>query len=389
MTPKQGLLLQDEKILTAKRLAFRNLWRLDRDLFVRDDHSEMKDVHQVCLQQVSIISVMQQTKENSVSLAEFLIGLPSYFERVLRNSFPPEKQAKLDMFLAHLGLEANQCVSIIDDCNCWLARLREHGADYLIRNVDVAVSIPATPLCFDVDDRPMLDAAGGKTTQQGDWAERIVELCFDPKEFSIRSYFSALCVLSHEFWCHSLSRLRVHPEIPAAAPQESWGCDPGDLWEEGWMDFVQSLILEWEIDGIVNDPMYVAAFFDNCGRFASSRNDPSCGHARSFGYRTAQHFYQFLRHSFRQTDHFACLVLLSLELNTIDCSSDLKKDFVAKVSECFNLDLAPTGTPQSMDELEQHLLRQKDSLFKVLEAAGAGRARINLLDLLRRMELIA
>ena len=131
MTPKQGLLLQDEKILTAKRLAFRNLWRLDRDLFVRDDHSEMKDVHQVCLQQVSIISVMQQTKENSVSLAEFLNGLPGYFERVLRNSFPPEKQAKLDMFLAQLGQEANQCVSIIDDCNCWLARLREHGADYL------------------------------------------------------------------------------------------------------------------------------------------------------------------------------------------------------------------------------------------------------------------
>src|SRR5579863_802578 len=122
MTPRQGLLLQDEKILTAKRLAFRNLWRLDRGLFVRDDHSEMADVHQDCLQQVSRISVMQQTKENSISLGEFLNCLPAYFEGALRNSFPAEKQAKLDMFLAHLGLEANQCVSIVDDCNCWLAR---------------------------------------------------------------------------------------------------------------------------------------------------------------------------------------------------------------------------------------------------------------------------
>jgi hypothetical protein len=50
------------------------------------------------------------------------------------------------------------------------------------------------------------------------------------------------------------------PKFSPAPAQEIWGCDPSDLWEEGWMDFVQSLILERELDGIVNDILHVHVF---------------------------------------------------------------------------------------------------------------------------------
>src|SRR5258708_35135517 len=111
MTPKQGVVLQDEKILTAKRLVFRNLLRLGFGLFARDDHSEVSGLREDCLQQVLRISGMQQTKQSAVSLGQFLEFLPDHFDAALRPVFPPEKIARLAVFLAYLGLEANQCVS--------------------------------------------------------------------------------------------------------------------------------------------------------------------------------------------------------------------------------------------------------------------------------------
>ena len=388
MSSNQGLLLIDEKVLTAKRLAFRNLVRLGFRLFARDDHSELSGLREDCIQQVARISGLQQTQENAVSLAQFLASLPEYFGKVLPDVFPPEKKATLESFLAHVALETKECISIVEDCNSWLLALRNLGADYLGRIVDVPVSMPATALSFDVDDKSMLDGAGAVTKQANGTPGRLIELCFNPVDFSFASYYSTLCVLSHEFWCHALSRIRVHQEISPMPAQEVWGCDPTDLWEEGWMDFVQSLILQSELDAIVGDPLHVAAFVENCPRFAIARNDPSRGQARSFGYRTALHFHRFLQQHFREADHFACLVRLSLEFNTIDCARDIKQDFVDAMSECFDLDPILTGTAESIREYQQALVDQQTRLHSMLAKSGAGTSRIDVILLLKLLKIL-
>jgi hypothetical protein len=316
---------RDEKVLTAKALAYEVLAQREQSLRKEGD-DRFREVDE----SIGSIETLPGAAEAQVSLNTFLGEALAYLDGRLTRTF--KKAGPVKSYLAHLQQTIKNPVSITTQCQQWLAALHAIGARYLKQYSLSPAAIPKMRLGMDVDSSCCLRGLSGKTEEED--KERTIWVYYTTKEFRLESYFAIPYILSHEFWCHGLSKRCSGQKNPSEEPPV-FGCSPKDAFEEGWMDFVQHQILSDEIRRIIGDGGLHPVFRRHCTGCYEERNDRAKRNDLYYGGLVAEYFLGFLgqwsehlggmdaRHLFYQ---------LSLDLNALGCSGEAKGELVDELA---------------------------------------------------------
>ena len=234
---------------------------------------------------------------------------------------------------------------------------------------------------------PAVSAVTHSTTGGG----RQITIYLKSDSLDFESYFKIPSLLSHEFWCHALANLA---NLTPGQERSTWrGCDPQNPWEEGWMDFVQNLILRASDFPLppghlpcLTPPLYRASTLNEV-----LRADPANGIQRAAGWNSAMFVMSFFRQYYSRFRPDDLLIDLSLKLNAINELPEKKTRVVA----FFRKYLAPPdfGADAAVS-YDRNMVGRRNELFRllapVLDFRADGRSvSIDVAKLLKIVENIS
>src|SRR6266403_3960230 len=323
--PKK-LTLLDEKILTAKALAF--------DVFVLHERAWLADRAEAVErleQSVDGFGSLAVASDSTERLEEFLDHGIAFLESSLGPVLGDDSPLLL-VYVSHLNQSRKKWLPISVQAEQWLGRMQKLGQKYLGQCSKEKLTVPKVRLYSDMQQKSCpLHGLGGLTDEEE--GERVIWIFYFPPDFCLEGYFSIPYVLSHEFWCHAWSGL-----APKGAKRKSkselFGCSPRNIFEEGWMDYVQFKILEKEMEAILGESSRVATFQDQSEAFHQLRNSRSGYRPVRYGALAARQFHGFLEQyadQLKVSDPDALFFQVSMDLNLLPGLADAKCDLVVEV----------------------------------------------------------
>jgi hypothetical protein len=351
----------DEKTLTAKAVAFRVLSRhqfnWDKEL---DALGKLKE-------SIVAAGTLHKAEHANVGVPGFLREHFAYIETSV-SPLLAKKSPLLGAYLSDLSEAHKRWISIAAEAEQWLRNIEALGTDYLKRYTMRKVKFPKTRLYQQVSaDDCALRGLGGLTLEEN--AERIIWLFYDAQTFHLASYFSIPYVLSHEFWCHALSRLDS-AETTKKRTEEIFGTDPSNTFEEGWMDYVHIEILLREMPRIIGSELDETYFDDHSRTSHESRTNKPGTIAAHHGYLVARRFHSFLeqnRNRLKIQDPWEVFLQLSLDLNLLPGDPDPKSYSVAELGNRLGISALGEKARASVSrKMAQSLLAKHEALAKTL-----------------------
>jgi hypothetical protein len=323
----QAPLPEEDWALTAKAAAYRAFALHEVELFA----SGVGEEPAAKVETLKLIQGIHALKLETPDGEAFFGEVGDHLSSSLKRLFSPDSLA-LNYFLDSFRSETQKFGSIRDEINSWLTALLTVSNTYF---TTADLIRPVLKLKCEIDRDLKLGVSGKTEPNSGNLkeADRHIVLIFNPAAFDHESYFAIPYVLSHEFWCHGLSRW-VRVQGPAA---DGWtGCSPLDSWEEGWMDYVQFQILKNQVTQVLPNPASLESLMVRYGNlYAVERYAGDELILRGNGYQAADSFHRFLncREKYLGIDLTSSsadelFTLLSLDLNSIECDAKIKQSFV-------------------------------------------------------------
>lgn len=341
---------RDDALLTAKAIAFRTLSSLEKLLFVSSEGSEDHPARGTVLSAVSGFTSFKELQKPLISTPEFLSSVREHLVGTIAKTCDNGRVVS-DIFAHAFISEAERYISIVAEIQRWMHDLTSFAMRYF---TGFEISIPTTMLQLRID--PYLNVAiGGVTVPTA--SGREISLVINPTLFSISDYFSLPCVLSHEFWCHALSSIVIGR---ATDPGEEWaGCRPNDIWEEGWMDFVQGETLISELSTFVSDSPALQFHFSRHSKAElSTRQSPGNSILLARGAGAAEALLRVLRQYYHKTGGDDLFLQLSVGLNALRCPEQFKVGFVEFVWQSLNPGSSSVGANPALLVMSRHELHE-------------------------------
>jgi len=311
----------DEHVLTAKAMAFSVLEQHAQ--FWTDEHLPLLAELEAA---IGTAELLRTAARENVALTTFLKDYVGSIDTRVRPLVKKSPEL-FDAYLDNLQGAQSDWSPITQQADRWFDRLKIIGADYLQRFTTEKTKMPPIRLEQKVSPQHCtLRGLGGVTDE--DKSGRIITLFYDREAFGKHSFPSIPYILSHEFWCHGLSRLvaeETRNESPPRVNNEEdsdmpFGTDPANGFEEGWMDFVQLKILERELHRFTDIPQFEALFHSHSTSCQSERNSQHGNAVVRHGVTVAERFYSFLEQSFDSltvAELDAAFLGTSLDLNLL------------------------------------------------------------------------
>jgi hypothetical protein len=312
---------RDEKVLTAKAIAYEALAGREQSL-----RREGEDRFQEVDSSIGSIETLKRAGLAHISLDKFLQDAVDYLDARLTPTF--EDPAALKAYIAHLKLVIRKPVSLTKQCQKWFAEMQTIGERYLKQYSLSLDTLPKMQLGLEVYRDCRLRGLSGKTDEKD--GERVICVYYATKKFSFESYFAIPYILSHEFWCHGLSK-RCSGQRNLAEEKLAFGCSPRDAFEEGWMDSVQHRILLAEMERILGSSRLLPHFERHCTACYTERNDRATRSGLYYGTLVADYFWNFLEQwaiELGNVDARHLFFQLSLDINALDYPAEAKGELV-------------------------------------------------------------
>jgi hypothetical protein len=320
------LTLTDEKILTAKALAF-DVFVLHERVWLTDHAEAVERLEQF----IDGFGSLAVASDSTVDLEEFLNHGIAFIETSLGPVLGDDSPL-LAAYVSHLKQSRKKWCPISTQAEQWLGSMLELGRKYLDQCSRREVTVPKVRLYSDMQEKSSpLQGLGGKTDEEG--GERVIWIFYFPPHFRLESYFSIPYVLSHELWCHVLSGL-ASGGGRTKGKSEIFGCSPRNIFEEGWMDYVQFKILEKEMETVLGESGRIAAFQDRSEAFHQLRNSRAGYRPVRYGALAARQFHGFLElyaEQLKVSDPDALFFQISIDLNLLQGLTDAKCDLVVEL----------------------------------------------------------
>ncbi|HKD82588.1 MAG TPA: hypothetical protein VKH81_23055 [Candidatus Angelobacter sp.] len=377
---------QEELALTAQAAAYRAFAHHEVQLFAGRPGVEDLPARQ---QVLKAIGSLYAVRLPDTDRAAFIAQVAEHLGASLKNFFDPQKSA-LNYFLTTYKNEALKFSSIGTEVESWLAKFNKVAAGYF-GPATIEREFPKLRLLFEIDERLKLGVSGRTelNTEDIKSADRNIVIRFNPAQFNAESYFAIPYVLSHEYWCHGLSRWRHGSE----GRMVDWtGCSPLDSWEEGWMDFVQFQLLQRVLENSDNDAAMDGQVFKHCSAAAVARYAGDEKVLRGKGYQGAWALLRFLKTRVAQLmmrlnsmPPDELFLALALDLNALYIDARIKRNFVLWIAGYLSQAPVTLGPPTSLSDQDQRLvagrLRLTEIFVRNLQESAPG-TKLNVVKLL-------
>jgi hypothetical protein len=384
----QELRRTEEMALTAQAAAYRAFAQNERRLFSEQEGAESLPARSQVLNAIKALYAVSGLSGSDKEA--FFEEIGDHLGSALRGFFEPGK-GSLKFFLDDYQSETLKYGSIKDEVNSWLNRLRAAASQYLSPKLTLDPSFPLIDTRLEIDESITRGISGKTEPNISDSrvSDRTIVLSFNPSQFTQESYFAIPYVLSHEFWCHCLSRWYR----PSGEAEQWRGCDPHDPWEEGWMDFMQTHLLRSKIVNETDAGATIESLFvKSCNQYSAARYEGGAHIERGLGYRAAERFLRFLITRERllfddcgDTSVEDIFVKLSLDMNGLDIAPKLKRQFATWTLDFLDLDqLSQNGAAQS----DQLLIQKRKALTEIIARnIEQDPAKIKSLNVLKLLSL--
>jgi hypothetical protein len=360
----------DIKALTAKAVLYRTILRYEAD----KSHARLRDRKNLLSTLVSTTQLFPMD-DNQVEIPQILELFSHTLEVLLKASIYRDLA---DDIVTAFREEAKDYGSIKEELDSWLKAMLTYSDRYLEPSLSGQpyLLLGAPEYC-----KPPLSLTISGVTHSVASGRRIT-IFLQPRPLDSDTYFEIPGLISHEFWCHSLGNTSEMPT--GAAPWN--GCDPDDSWEEGWMDFVQNMIIR-ACDFPYPPrcpPWLIPAFEQASTRYAFSRANPANGVERSRGWAAALHAQRFLRQRFADGDDI--FIDVSLKVNAISGISAKKRSLVELFFGYLAFPVQDQSVQASLDQLVTGRERLMDVIKPTLLPDSSGRLRIDVGRILKATE---
>jgi len=349
----------DEHVLTAKAMAFSVLAR-HAHLWIDEDLPLLFELETT----IGKAELVRKVARDNVALPTFL---ESYVEHIESSVMPlVKKGSKLfELYLADLQNIQSDWPPICRQVDRWFDNLKIIGADYLERFTTEKPKLPPIRLEQRVSAQDCtLRGLGGDTNKDDDGCGRIITLFYDREAFGKESFLSIPYMLSHEFWCHGLCRLVSQKtgngeraeEDDEVESDETFGTNPADGFEEGWMDFVQLEILGKELHRFIDMTAFEALIHSHSAACQFERIAQKRNAVVRHGVAVADRFYAFLEQSFENLsakDLHSAFLQTSLDLNILSLRTSGKPELVINLGH-------KLGVSAAGERLRSEVLHDRD-----------------------------
>lgn len=306
---------RDLTILTAKAVGFRTIVRHE----ALDRRKESEIVRRKFLTTLLNLESLAVTDRNNLEIGSVLEEIAQSFE-ILLPVYHSDPEV-LEIIIGTFRKEAVDYISIERELADWLQSMLEYSRRYLSSSSPQITIFLGAPELYD----PPLDAPASAETRAID-SGRQITLYLRSNCLGLDSYFEIPGLLSHEFWCHSLSNFALLSVGDGCVP---WtGSDPEDPWEEGWMDFVQNMILRSHDFPLPNSTCSIPYLHRATKEYESRRMEPHNGPIRSWGWGVALLVRRFFHQHYAKSDADDLFVELSVKLNFINILPKRKRSVV-------------------------------------------------------------
>lgn len=367
----------DLRLLTAKAISFRSLVR-----FEASDHAKLTgEARKTLLWNLTHLQSFAASDANDQDISAALEAIAQALEILLHLCFDAQQ---VTAFVDHFRNEAAHYGSIHDELRSWIESMREYSIRYLPLNSTMKseVFLGAPEWCD-----PPLETPISAVTQAVDVGRQIT-LYLNSKMLDFDGYFEIPGILSHEFWCHSLSS--IQPEEGDDAEPHVWcGCDPEDSWEEGWMDFIQNLVLRSHDFPVPRNyhSWLLPSLHKACSGYEVQRADPAKSYERSRGWGAALLAQKFFRQHYPAYSPDDLLIEFSVKINSFNRLPEVKR----RIVDCFLKHLAYSERDQSVQASLDQLVRGRKELARLLSAGvrvdkSTHSASIDAWELFKAME---
>jgi len=341
----------DLRLLTAKAVSFRTMVR-----FEASDRTKLApQTRKTLLLNLTNLQSFMGLGSNDQDLSDSLEATAQTLEILLGLSIESQQVKR---FVDDFRSEARHYKSIRAELESWLDVMREYSLRYLplASSLSLRILLAAPEWC----DPPLEQIISAITHAQEEG--RQITLYLRSDALDLDTYFEIPGILSHEFWCHSLSSIQASGQESEQAPWR--GCDPEDSWEEGWMDFIQNTILR--SPDFPTPPQYhtwlVPQLHKSCHGYEIQRADPANGHQRSRGWSAALHAQRFFHQCFPAYSPDEILIEFSVKINSINSLSGSKRVVV----DLFLKHLAYSEQDQSVQTSLNQLVRGRAELYHLI-----------------------
>jgi len=380
----------DEHVLTAKAMAFSVLARHSH-LWI-DEHlpllSELETV-------IGKAELLRKVARENVALPTFLKDYVGNIESTVGPLVKNSPQL-FEGYLADLQGIRPEWPPISQQVERWFDNLKTIGADYLKHSTTEKPKLPPIHLEQKVSPEDCTLRGLGAATNE-DRGGRIITLFYDREAFGKESFLSIPYMLSHEFWCHGLSRLAAkktgkgkrREEDDEGEDDEPFGTDPSNGFEEGWMDFVQLEILGRELRPFIGMPSFEALFHSHSAGCQVQRNAQKGNAVISHGVSVADRFYTFLEQSFdglSVKELTSVFLQTSLDLNLLSNRLGDKPGLVINLGHKLGVSAASERVrPEVMRDRDLAIVSMREQLRLDLSSmlTKTGFPAIDLLKLLK------
>jgi len=355
--------LVDEKTLTAKALAYDVLARQEPNWL-----SERPDAVKNLEQSIGGLSALAGASDAKVTLSKFLEQGIAHIESSLGLVIGRSSRLLVD-YVGEMDRSLKTWPPLSKQSQAWLRSIHALGVRYLDQHTLKKEAAPRPNLFQDVKPEVCrLGALAGVTEEEH--AQRIIWIYYHPEEFKLESYFALPYVVSHEFWCHVLSRL------PPGRGGGTFGCSSRHFFEEGWMDHVQLEILKREMVPILGGYERAGTFEWHCEAFHHLRNNRSGYRPVLHGVQVARQFQAFL-HQYRDElgigDADVAFFQVSLDLNLLCDLDSAKSRLVIEVGDRL-LTSGPREKerPSTARQLAKQIPSRRDEFLKQVKKVTSG-----------------
>jgi len=365
---------RDLRVLTAKALSFRAIVRYEAS----SEGKLRAETRRPLLLHVSNLQALQACSRNGQDLHAALEEIAHALETYLQLHLESLQSARI---VALFREDIPHYHSILHDLGAWLDSMLQYANRYVPTPPSPSPNILLGASQF--QDPPTKEAISA-VTQRID-VGRHITIYLKAEEIDFDRYFEIPCVLSHEFWCHSLSSIDSLGGVYGHCWQ---GCDPEDSWEEGWMDYIQVEIYQAEDFPLpLHCHSWLLPALHKATQTYEDRTRPENGFGRSRGWGAAYQTRRFFRQQYRENEPDEMFFRFSIDLNKLQCGPILKQ----RIVEFFLNYLANPEIPDpSFPPMEQIVSRRKmlgSVLSSCLKSDSAGRPeRIDVTKLLRIVE---
>lgn len=346
----------DEKSVGFKVIACRAITQ-SAALFEDKDGGEQNDARANVIKHADTLAVQAAKSSESLeaTLDALVKSLSTYAFSILPLASDENKQAFDEFLLSEVANHRGISVQL----SLWKNRVKE-----------IAVSL--YPLLGSLIPGPRIELiaspgqdfpVGAKTSSTPEG--RAITITIDTKKFGSENYFALPYLLSHEFWCHVLAN-----HVPdSRLSLKCWaGCSPNNLWEEGWMDYLQSEFLRYHLAEIVGEEpsVILGSFSRACASYGNERLSQQNGLQKSTGADDAAMFLRFAYANYGFERAWNLFLGMSVSVSLLQCEPMVKRGIADCSRRLLNQPKKAKWGPDAEKE-DAELIRSRHFFWERLE----------------------